>query len=76
MTLASIEAANPTEPTVEEVPYTGVQFVAFPEFTGIATAVGQQFADVLEDAATIEDALKNSQWVTEKQMVRVEMLNR
>lgn len=76
MTLASIEAANPTEPTVEEVPYTGVQFVAFPEFTGIATAVGQQFADVLEDSATIEDALKNSQWVTEKQMVRVEMLNR
>ena len=76
MTLASIEAADPTAPTVEEVPYTGVQFVAFPEFTGIATAVGQQFADVLEDAATIEDALKNSQWVTEKQMVRVEMLNR
>ncbi len=76
MTLASIEAADPTAPTVEEVPYTGVQFVAFPEFTGIATAVGQQFANVLEDAATIEDALKNSQWVTEKQMVRVEMLNR
>ncbi|MGQ7843870.1 ABC transporter substrate-binding protein [Granulosicoccus sp. 3-233] len=76
MTLASIESADPTAPTVEEVPYTGVQFVAFPEFTGIATAVGQQFADVLEDAATIEDALKNSQWVTEKQMVRVEMLNR
>ncbi|ASJ73673.1 ABC transporter substrate-binding protein [Granulosicoccus antarcticus] len=76
MTLASIEAADPTKPTVEEVPYTGVQFVAMPEFTGIATAVGQQFANVLEDAATIEDALKNSQWVTEKQMVRVEMLNR
>ncbi len=76
MTLASIEATDPSNPTVDEVPYTGVQFVVFPEFTGIATAVGRQFANVLEDAATVEEALKNSQWVTEKQMARAEMLNR
>ena len=76
MTLTSIETADPSKPTVEEVPYTGVQFVTLPEFTGIGTAVGGQFADVLDDAATVEDALKNSQWVTEKQMERAEMLNR
>ena len=76
MTLVSIEAADPSKPTVEEVPYTGVQFVDLPEFTGIATAVGQQFANVLDGTATIDEALENSQWVTEKQMLRAQMLNR
>jgi sorbitol/mannitol transport system substrate-binding protein len=42
LTLKSIEAADPTHPTVRPVPYTGVQFVAIPEFHGIATEVGQQ----------------------------------
>jgi len=35
MTLDSINAADPTAPTVKPVPYTGVQFVAIPEFAGI-----------------------------------------
>jgi hypothetical protein len=30
MTLDSINAADPTQPTVKPVPYTGVQFVAIP----------------------------------------------
>jgi sorbitol/mannitol transport system substrate-binding protein len=40
-------AADPTHPTVDEVPYVGVQFVAIPEFQGIGTAVGQQFSAAL-----------------------------
>jgi sorbitol/mannitol transport system substrate-binding protein len=44
MTLASINAADPTAPTVDPVPYTGVQFVAIPEFAGIGTQVGQEFS--------------------------------
>jgi sorbitol/mannitol transport system substrate-binding protein len=76
MTLVSIESADPSRPTVEEVPYTGVQFVTLPEFTGIATAVGQQFADVLDGTVTVDEALANSQWVTEKQMLRAQMMNR
>ena len=47
MTLESIKAADPTHPTVKPVPYTGVQFVAIPEFQGIGTAVGQQFSAAL-----------------------------
>ncbi len=35
MTLDSINSADPTHPTVKPVPYTGVQFVAIPEFQGI-----------------------------------------
>lgn len=74
MTLASINAADPTTPTVEEVPYTGIQFVAIPEFQSIGTAVGQRFAKVLEESITIEEALDNAQWVTEKVIARTERL--
>jgi sorbitol/mannitol transport system substrate-binding protein len=35
MTLDSINAADPTHPTVKPVPYVGVQFVAIPEFQGL-----------------------------------------
>ena len=44
LVLASIEAADPEKPTVGEVPYTGIQYVAIPEFPGMATAVGARIA--------------------------------
>ena len=55
MTLASINAADPTHPTVKPVPYTGVQFVAIPEFQGIATDVGQDFSAALAGTMTVDD---------------------
>ena len=68
MTLDSINAADPTNPTVDPVPYVGVQFVAIPEFQGIATAVGQQFSAALAGTATVEQALKNAQALTVREM--------
>ena len=47
MTLDSINSADPTKPTVDPVPYTGVQFVAIPEFQGLGTTVGQIFSAAL-----------------------------
>ena len=47
MTLDSINSADPTKPTVKPVPYVGVQFVAIPEFAGIATTTGQIFSAAL-----------------------------
>lgn len=64
MTLQSINSANPTEPSVQEVPYTGVQFVAIPEFAGFATEVGQEFANMLAGQQTVEQALERAQAVT------------
>ncbi|MGP1397282.1 MAG: ABC transporter substrate-binding protein [Inquilinaceae bacterium] len=64
MTLDSINAADPTDPTVDPVPYVGIQFVAIPEFQGIATAVGQQFAAALAGQTSVEDALANAQALT------------
>ena len=43
------------------MPYVGVQFVAIPEFQGIGTAVGQQFAAALAGKITVDQALKNAQ---------------
>ncbi|WP_246731736.1 sugar ABC transporter substrate-binding protein [Methylocapsa sp. S129] len=68
MTLDSIDAADPTHPTVKPVPYTGVQFVAIPEFQGIATNVGQQFSAALAGTETVDAALAAAQASTESAM--------
>jgi len=68
MTLASINAADPTSPTVDPVPYTGVQFVAIPEFAGIGTQVGQEFSAALAGQQSVEDALADAQALTTDEM--------
>jgi sorbitol/mannitol transport system substrate-binding protein len=68
MTLDSINSADPTHPTVKAVPYTGVQFVAIPEFQGIATNVGQQFSAALAGTETVDAALAAAQSSTESAM--------
>lgn len=69
-TLESINSADPTNPTVDPVPYVGVQFVAIPEFQGIATAVGQQFSAALAGQISAEQALSNAQNLAEREMKR------
>ena len=61
MTLDSINAADPTKPTVKPVPYVGVQFVAIPEFQGLGTTVGQLFSAALAGQTSVDDALKQAQ---------------
>ena len=70
MTLASINAADPTNPTVDPVPYTGVQFVAIPEFAGIGTNVGQLFSAALAGQMSADDALAQAQDATLRDMTR------
>ncbi|MEP0322384.1 ABC transporter substrate-binding protein [Bauldia litoralis] len=66
----SILAANPADATLEPVPYTGVQFVAIPEFQGIGNYVGQQIAAALAGQMTVDEALKNSQQFAEREMAK------
>jgi sorbitol/mannitol transport system substrate-binding protein len=68
LTLESIESADPLHPTVKPVPYTGVQFVAIPEFQGIATDVGQDFSAALAGTMTVDQALAKAQTSTELAM--------
>ncbi|TDH38764.1 sugar ABC transporter substrate-binding protein [Pseudohoeflea suaedae] len=70
MTLESIKAADPNNPTVDEVPYVGVQFVAIPEFQGIGTAVGQQFSAALAGQVSAEQALQSAQQLSEREMTK------
>ena len=68
MTLDSILSANPEHSSVQETPYTGVQFVAIPEFAGIATEVGQIFAAALAGQVTSADALAQAQALVTEEM--------
>ncbi|MGD0565380.1 MAG: sugar ABC transporter substrate-binding protein [Roseiarcus sp.] len=68
MTLDSINSADPLHPTVKPVPYTGVQFVAIPEFQGIATDVGQDFSAALAGTTSVDAALAAAQASTEAAM--------
>jgi sorbitol/mannitol transport system substrate-binding protein len=68
MTLDSINSADPTHPTVKPVPYVGVQFVAIPEFQGIATTVGQDFSAALAGSSSVDDALKAAQASSQREM--------
>ncbi|MGO9769890.1 MAG: ABC transporter substrate-binding protein, partial [Roseiarcus sp.] len=68
LTLESIESADPNHPTVKPVPYVGVQYVAIPEFQGIATDVGQDFSAALAGSTTVDAALAKAQASTESAM--------
>ncbi|MGH1416198.1 MAG: ABC transporter substrate-binding protein [Pelagimonas sp.] len=68
MTLDSILSADPTNPTVDKVPYVGVQFAAIPEFAGIASQVGQEFSAALAGQQTAEEALAKAQALTADEM--------
>jgi sorbitol/mannitol transport system substrate-binding protein len=68
MTLDSINSADPTHPTVDPVPYTGVQFVAIPEFQGLGTSVGQEFSAALAGQKTADEALAAAQALVTQEM--------
>lgn len=70
MTLDSINAADPTKPTVKPVPYVGVQFVAIPEFQGLGTTVGQLFSAALAGQMSVDDALAQAQQVSVREMTK------
>ncbi len=70
MTLESIDSADPNNPTVDPVPYVGVQFVAIPEFQGMATAIGQQFSAALAGQVSADQALSNAQQLATREMTR------
>ena len=68
MTLKSILSADPLNPTVDPVPYVGVQFVAIPEFAGIASEVGQEFSAALAGRQSAAEALAKAQALTNDAM--------
>ncbi len=70
MTLNSMNAADPTKPTVKPVPYVGVQFASIPEFAGVATKVGELFSAALAGQMTSDDALAQAQTYVTDEMTK------
>ncbi|OYX25675.1 MAG: sugar ABC transporter substrate-binding protein [Rhodobacterales bacterium 32-66-7] len=68
MTIDSINAADPTNPATKPVPYVGVQFVAIPEFAGLATSVGEIFSAALAGQKTVDEALAEAQALSVEEM--------
>ena len=61
LVLNSIRRADPTRPTKDPVPYTGIQFVGIPQFQALGTQVGQYLAGALSGQTSIDQALKQAQ---------------
>ncbi len=57
----AIMTADLNHPTAEKVPYTGIQYVAIPEFQAIGTTVGQMIAGALTGQMSVDDALREAQ---------------
>ncbi|MBF6347620.1 MULTISPECIES: ABC transporter substrate-binding protein [Nocardia] len=64
-TLAAMEQADPENPTVEPVPYTGVQFLTIPEFQDLGTRVSQQISAAIAGRISVRDALEQAQQYAE-----------
>jgi sorbitol/mannitol transport system substrate-binding protein len=60
-TLQSIETADQEHPTVEPVPYIGVQFLDIPEFQDLGTRVSQQMSAAIVGQEPVNSALSTSQ---------------
>ncbi|HVT69094.1 MAG TPA: sugar ABC transporter substrate-binding protein [Trebonia sp.] len=61
ITLQSINAADPDHPTLNPVPYVGVQYVDIPQFETLGLQVGQQIAGAIAGTESVTQALQNSQ---------------
>jgi sorbitol/mannitol transport system substrate-binding protein len=60
-TLQAMQTADPKNPAIKPVPYTGIQFVGIPEFQSFGGVVGQNISGALAGKSTVDQALKESQ---------------
>jgi sorbitol/mannitol transport system substrate-binding protein len=61
ITLASIDGTDPDHPTVNPVPYVGIQYVDIPQFEVLGVEVGQQIAGAIAGTESVSQALSTSQ---------------
>ena len=61
ITLKSIDGTDPQHPTVNPVPYVGIQFVDIPQFETLGLTVGQQIAGAIAGTESVSQALQAAQ---------------
>jgi len=60
MTLKTLESTDFTHPTLDPVPYVGLQYIAIPEFADAGTQMTQYLADYVVDKITLDEAIKKT----------------
>jgi sorbitol/mannitol transport system substrate-binding protein len=66
MTLKTLEGMDFTKPTLEPVPYVGLQYIAIPEFADAGTKMTEYLADYVVDKISLDDAIRKTQAVFEQ----------
>jgi sorbitol/mannitol transport system substrate-binding protein len=61
ITLQSINSTDPEHPTLNPVPYVGVQYVDVPQFESLGLTVGQQIAGAIAGTESVSQALQAGQ---------------
>jgi sorbitol/mannitol transport system substrate-binding protein len=61
ITLQSIDGTDPDHPTVNPVPYVGIQYVDIPQFETLGLTVGQQIAGAIAGTESVSQALQSAQ---------------
>jgi sorbitol/mannitol transport system substrate-binding protein len=61
ITLASINSTDPEHPTLNPVPYVGIQYVDIPQFESLGLQVAQQIAGAIAGTESVSQALQTSQ---------------
>lgn len=61
MTLKTLESTDFTKPTLEPVPYVGLQYIAIPEFADAGTKMTEYLADYVVDKISLDEAISKTQ---------------
>jgi sorbitol/mannitol transport system substrate-binding protein len=61
ITIQSIDGTDPDHPTVNPVPYVGIQYVDIPQFESLGVQVGQQIAGAIAGTESVNQALSAGQ---------------
>lgn len=59
-TLKALESMDFTHPTLQPVPYVGLQYIAIPEFADAGTQMTQWLADYVVDKISLDEAIKKT----------------
>jgi sorbitol/mannitol transport system substrate-binding protein len=60
VTLDSINTATPDQPTLDPVPYHGVQYVGIPQFESVGQSISELMSAVVAGKLTVSQALQQS----------------
>jgi len=60
LTLKTLQSMDFTHPTLQPVPYVGLQYIAIPEFADAGTKMTQFLADYVVDKISLNDAIKQT----------------